>query len=144
MPERGVDGLLGQSARYAAVVVAGFFLDVAVASLLALWLAAPLGLAAAAGFAAGLSFNYLAHALWTFRGAAAGPSAGGAARFLVSSLLTLAVRLAALSALVAAVPERLAHPTALFVLASGLSFVANFALLKLFVFARATPPPRGR
>ncbi|TGQ04848.1 MULTISPECIES: glycosyltransferase family 39 protein [unclassified Mesorhizobium] len=75
--------------RFLAVGMVGFLLDLCAVSIL---LAAGAGLAVAhiCGFCFAAAFNYIGHARWSFEGRASGRA--GSTRFLVISILALAIR----------------------------------------------------
>lgn len=132
--------LLAQGARFLLVAVLGLAIDVSLASMLA-FSGVPLAIAASGGFAAGLAFNYVAHAFFTFRQPRAQTSLRQAGAFVGASLAVLGIRLAVLAALQWAVPAPYRHPTLLILIAAGASFLANFLILRRLVFGRAV---RGR
>lgn len=122
--------------RFFAIAGAGVVLDLAIAWSLASLAGWPVPAAAAAGFVCAAGFNYVLHELWTFRGGERRLSARRAVKYLGVLALTLGVRLAALAAL-GAVPALAGQTFGLLVLATGVSFVANFLASKLLVFRAA-------
>ncbi len=133
--------VLGQGVRFFFVALAGLGIDVTIASALALS-GVPLAAAVAVGFAAGLAFNYVAHLCFTFRQPWSHASLRQLGAFLLASLTVLGVRLGAVELLKMIVPADLAHPTVLILLATGVSFVANFLILRGMIFAQGAPGRR--
>jgi putative flippase GtrA len=117
----------GEPLRYLCAVVLGLALDLGVALALRTLLGLPTVLAAAAGFCSGLGLNYLTFEYWVFgRGQ---PSWTGLGRLFLAAQTALILRLAAVWLLgLAGLPA----PVVL-VLATGLSFAANFFLSRLAV-----------
>lgn len=111
--------------RYLAAVVLGLGADLGVAVMLRSALGVPTILAAAVGFCCGLGLNYLTFEHWVFgRGQ---PSWSGLGRLFLAAQTALVLRLGAVWLLgLAGLPA----PVVL-VLATGLSFVANFFLSRL-------------
>lgn len=126
---------LAEPTRFLAVAVIGLAVDLAIAWTLAKPLGIPLGIAATAGFAVAAAMNYALHELWTFQSGARRLSFIRSAQYIGVLGLTLAVRLAALAALVHLfTPERWTLVVLGF--AASISFVVNYAVSKIFVFRR--------
>ncbi len=119
--------------RYLVVVVAGFGLDFAVALAAHGWLSVPLPAAAAIGFICGFLFNYALHEFWTFHRHDSGLSPKRMSQALLAALAALAVRVGFLA--IATYYMALGQtPYALLLVASGLSLIVNFVLLRVAVF----------
>lgn len=127
---------LAELIRFTTVAVAGLVVDIALAWTLAVPFGLPLTPSAAAGFAAGATVNYLLHETWTFRQGARQLSATRALRYLGALGLTLAVRLAAVAVLGRLMPDP-GLEIVILLLATGLSFFANYAASKFLVFRPA-------
>lgn len=136
-PETTAPGGAGaEFARFLAVAVVGLGLDLALSWTLAEPFGLPLGRAATLGFAAAAVLNYVLHELWTFRAGARRISAARGAKYLGALGLTLAVRLAALWILARLFPPE-GWTLAILALATGVSFIANYAASKVLVFRAA-------
>lgn len=125
--------------RFAAVIVAGLAIDLSVGFLLAELVGLPLLLSAAAGFFAGAAFNYVLHELWTFRSTDDRLSIARASLYLVTSLVTLGVRLAVV-ALLSPLSVGAVSRFAVLAAAAGVSFFANYLLSRFAVYRRAKQP----
>lgn len=121
--------------RFAVVLVAGLAVDLAVGFTLATLVGLPLALAAAVGFGAGALFNYVLHEFWTFGGADDGLSPVRAGLYVMSSLVSLGVRVAVVAALSPLAVDAAARLGVL-VVAVGCSFVANYLLSRFVVYRR--------
>ena len=117
----------GEPLRYLVAVVLGLGVDLGTALALRTALHVPTVLAAAAGFCCGLLVNYMSFEYWVFgRGQ---PSWTGLARLFAAAQTALVLRLAAVWLLgLAGLPV-----AAVLVLATGVSFVANFFLSRLAI-----------
>lgn len=124
-------------ARFTLVIVGGLAIDLSVAFLLAELAQLPLTVSATIGFLAGALFNYILHELWTFKAASATVSPVRAALYLVSSFITLCVRLATISIFEPFVTGALSR-LAILVAATGVSFIANFLLSRFVIFRRTS------
>lgn len=124
-----------QIKRFFCVSVVGVAVDIAVAYAVVLLLAAPLWLAAAAGFTAAAAGNYILHEVWTFRREGA-PSLSitRAFYYFVSSGFTLLSRLAVVAWLSIWVPRD--HALAILVGGAAVSFFVNYLISKFFVFSK--------
>lgn len=119
--------------RFFAVTVLGVVIDLAIAFAVHTLLGVPLWLAAATGFTLAASANYVIHQLWSFQSGPRRLSAGRAAKYGAVALVTLAVRVGIVALLDRLIAE--AWPLAILIAGAGGSFLVNFALSKLFVFA---------
>jgi putative flippase GtrA len=81
------------SARYLAVVLGGFVIDLSIAWASHELLGVPLIAAAALGFAVALSLSYFAHEFWTFERQASAVSARRFVKFVLAAGATLGTRL---------------------------------------------------
>ena len=97
------------------------------------------GLAQALSYGAGVGLSYAANRAWTFRSA----SAHGRAlpRFLAAQLASLALSTVVVQAAVAGAGMR---PTLAWVLATGVTTVANFVVQRYWVFSPGRVSPPGR
>ena len=129
--------LTSQGLRYLAVVCLGLAADLGLALVLAAS-GAPRGLASAFGLLCGAALNFVLHRAWTFRESRSGPVSRQVLSYAVSLGITLGVRLAVL-AILRAVPVQIGDAIAL-LLATGVSFVVNFVLLRRLVFNRRVAP----
>lgn len=125
--------------RFAAVAVAGLAVDISLAWGLSAVVGFNLVLAAAAGFVAGATFNYLLHEFWTFRRSERRLSSARMLRYGAALGATLATRLAVVYAL-----SQILHAKqgelAILLLATILSFSVNYLASKYFVFKSAVSP----
>jgi len=126
---------MGEMLRFFTVTVLGVVVDIAIAYALHELAGVPLALAALIGFVCAASANYVLHQVWSFGGGMRSLSGARAAKYGVVAGLTLLVRVS----VVALLDMWLAGAFALLILicGAGVSFFANFALSKLFVFAQA-------
>jgi putative flippase GtrA len=122
-----------ETLRYAAVVVLGYGLDFLVAMLALRWLSFSLPVAAATGFLCAFALNYLLHEFWTFRRETSGFSVARLLQAFGAALFALAVRIAFL-AFVEPYATTEAMQYAMLLAAAGLSFIANYLLLRTAVF----------
>jgi putative flippase GtrA len=116
--------------------VAGLAVDISLAWVLSAVGGVNLVLAAAAGFSAGATFNYLLQGFWTFRRAERRLSVAQIMRYSAALGATLATRLAVvytLSQILTAKQSELA----ILLLATILSFAVNYLASKHFVFKSA-------
>lgn len=126
--------------RFLVVALGGLAIDIAVALALHRLGGIALPAAAAGGFVVAASANYLAHELWTFPGDRGGLSALRGGAYVGASLAALAVRVAAVMAGTALLGREGWRAPAVLLLASGVSFVVNFALSRA-VFRPAGAAP---
>lgn len=130
-----------RSPRYLIVVAIGFGIDLGLALILNRVFGVDLTLAAATGFTAALLLNYLLFESWAFPQRQIRLSVRRLLATLASAVITLVVRLIAvtgLGLLVDASHGRMA--AVVLVLAAGLSLVVNWVLISR-IFARETDPP---
>lgn len=121
--------------RFAFVLAAGLIIDLGIGFVLASVLDVPLALAAALGFAVGALFNYVLHEIWTFRTEDGGLSPVRALLYLGSSLLSMGVRIALVSALSPLAANGLSRLSVL-ALAAFFSFIVNYLLSRFVVYYR--------
>ncbi len=125
--------LAGESLRFLAVSIVGLVVDLSTALALSL-LGLNLFLAATIGFCLAVFVNFHLHGRWTF-GDAVERSPRRLMQFFLTSVVTLAVRLLTLEALIAAnLPTLFYRNAELLVLATGVSLMVNFCLSKFLVF----------
>lgn len=122
--------------RFGLVAVAGLAVDLAVAWSIAAVAGFPLPIAALCGFLVAASGNYVLHERWTFR-SGAGLSARRGVLYLALMGATLGVRIGAVTVLHSWVFAK-AQVLPPLVLATGFSFLFNFAVSKFLVFRQ--PP----
>lgn len=123
--------------RFFLVALSGLAIDLSVSWLLAVKAGLPLWLAAIGGFCVAASINYVMHEYWTFRGREAQLSVRRAAQYMGLLGVTLAVRLAAIFEIQQLVGNRI-PPILILLFATGCSFLANYGVGKLVLFARET------
>jgi len=127
-------------ARYLAVVMVGFAVDLGLALVLNRVVGLELTLAAAGGFIGALLVNYLLFEVWAFRAGRAEFSIRRLMATAGSAVIALGVRLAAVAALDALVQPNDALATAgILIVAAGLSLLVNWALVSR-IFLRADRP----
>lgn len=126
-----------EALRFTIVAIGGVVLDLTIAYTLSVGFGLPLWLAATAGFVCAALVNYIMHELWTFGTSTRRVSAPRAAKYVLLSVVTLAVRVAVVSLLVTGFET----PPALPILVAGAaaSFAVNFALSKFLMFAPDAP-----
>lgn len=89
-----VNGKSGaEAARYLAVVIAGFVVDISIAWTTHEVFGLDLVAAAALGFLVAMCLSYFAHEFWTFRSRASAYSTARLAKFAGASAFTLSTRL---------------------------------------------------
>lgn len=125
--------MLSPALRYLVVVVLGLSLDLSVALMLAMG-GAPTSLASAAGLVFGATGNFFMHRYWTFQTPERQPMVRQILSYAVSVAMILPIRLAVLQ-LLYYLPVAIGNSLALF-LATGVSFLINFLVLKRLVFRR--------
>lgn len=125
--------MLSPALRYLVVVVLGLSLDLSVALMLAMG-GAPTSLASAAGLVFGATGNFFLHRYWTFQTPERQPMVRQILSYAVSVAMILPIRLAVLH-LLHYLPVAIGNSLAL-VLATGVSFLINFLVLKRLVFRR--------
>lgn len=125
---------MGEMLRFFTVTVLGVVVDIAIAYALHEFAGVPLALAALIGFVCAASANYVLHQVWSFGAGMRSLSGARAAKYAVVAGLTLLVRVSVVGLL----DMWLAGAFALLILicGAGVSFFVNFALSKLFVFAK--------
>jgi putative flippase GtrA len=127
----------GEAARYLAVVIGGFVIDLSISWTTHELLGVNLVLAAALGFLVAMCLSYFAHEFWTFRSRDSAYSAARLGKFAAASGLTLGARLALvwLSAPLGVLPF---GSLIRLLFAFGGSLVVGFLVNRLLVFgARA-------
>lgn len=128
-------------ARFVTVAVIGLIADIATAWLLWTLLGLKLIMSAGIGFLVGALVNYLLHELWTFKRAESQVSVHRLTRYGVALGATLAARLCAVYLLSRMFDAEL-YALHILILATGLSFIVNYAITKMFVFkSNAAPNP---
>jgi len=125
--------------RFGAVALAGLAVDIALAWGMSVVVGANLVLSAAAGFAAGATFNYLLHEFWTFRRTERRLSSARMLRYGAALGAVLATRLAVVYALSQMLHAK-QNELAILLLATTLSFFINYLANKHFVFKSAVSP----
>lgn len=125
--------MLSPALRYLVVVVLGLSLDLSVALMLAMG-GAPTSLASAAGLVFGATGNFFMHRYWTFQTPERQPMVWQILSYAASVAMILPIRLAVLQ-LLHYLPVAIGNSLAL-VLATGVSFLINFLVLKRLVFRR--------
>lgn len=138
MTKVGLSGQRAEFLRFTAVAVAGLAVDISLAWVLSSGFGLNLVLAAAVGFGAGASFNYLMHEFWTFRRAERQLSTRRMLRYCGALAATLATRLAAVYGL-SQFPYAAQSELAILLLATVLSFFVNYLVSKFFVFRSDQP-----
>jgi putative flippase GtrA len=130
----------GEAARYLAVVIGGFLVDISISWTTHEVFGVNLVLAAALGFLVAMCLSYFAHEFWTFRSRASGYSAARLGKFAAASGLTLSTRL--LLVWLSAPLEALPFGSLLRLLIGfGGSLIVGFLVNRLLVFgARAETP----
>jgi putative flippase GtrA len=129
--------MLKEALRYFVVVALGLGVDVGLAWVLSHGFGLPLVLCAAMGFLTGVAVNYVLFEYWVF--ATRRLSWLRLGKAYVAAQGAFAVRLASVWLLSRLLPDK--H-LAVLVIAAGLSFVVNFALVRLFL--RPQMPNRSR
>lgn len=124
-----------EALRYGVIVTLGLAVDLATARALA-GAGLPLEAAAAIGVGAGAVVNYLLLERYAFRGPKTGSAMTRPLRYLGALAITMLIRSGAVWALEAALPAGTA-PLVILGGGVGVSFAANFALSKYWVFRRA-------
>lgn len=125
--------------RFGAVTVLGLAIDVGLAWALASLAGLPLPLAAVCGFLVAAAVNYVLHEFWTFTSGARRASAKRGLAYLAGLGLTLATRLAVVTALSRYVFADPAARLPVLAIAVGCSFVVNFLFSKYVVFRPPAP-----
>jgi len=123
-----------EALRFTTVAVLGVVIDIAISYSLAQFFVFPLWAAAIIGFFIAALANYTAHELWTFRSTGLRFSLKRASQYVLASAATLAVRLAVIVLLGRWVGAD--YNFLVLVVATGVSFIINFILIKFFVFYR--------
>jgi putative flippase GtrA len=125
--------MIPQALRYLVVVVLGFVLDLGLAILLVKggW---STSFASTAGLVCGATSNFIIHRYWTFSNAEPGAMIPQILTYAASVAMILPIRLAVL-AMLGYLPVSIDDSLSLF-LATGVSFVVNFFVLKRLVFRR--------
>ncbi|WP_029414754.1 GtrA family protein [Brevundimonas bacteroides] len=127
-----------RNARYMAVVVVGFGIDLGLALVLNRWVGLDLKLAAAGGFVAALIANYLLFETWVFRANNSRLSVLRLMATAASALIALGIRLAAITGLTRWIsPSDALTAAAILVAAAALSLLVNWALVSR-IFNRET------
>ena len=125
-----------EAARFFLVTLLGLVIDLGVG-----WASIAAGSgdlpAAAAGLFAGMVTNYLLHLRWTFRGHSRSPGLGHFARYGLTTLLTLAIRLGVLWTIAALGWQTMLHPLLRLCSGAGVSFVFSYAICRYVVFRPA-------
>lgn len=129
--------MMPQALRYLVVVVMGLGMDLGVAILL-VKAGAPTLLASAIGLVCGAVSNFVMHRIWTFRTAELPPPFPQILGYVASVAIIFPVRLAVLATL-QYLPVFVDDTLAL-ILATGVSFVVNFFVLKSLVFRKRAEP----
>lgn len=129
--------MMPQALRYLVVVVMGLGMDLGVAILLVKG-GAPTLLASAIGLVYGAISNFAMHRIWTFRTAELPPPFPQILGYVASVAIIFPVRLAVLATL-QYLPVSVDDTLAL-ILATGVSFVVNFFVLKSLVFRKRAEP----
>ena len=129
--------MMPQALRYLVVVVMGLGTALGVAILFVKG-GAPTLLASAAGLVCGAAGNFVMHRLWTFRTTEPLPPIPQILGYVASIAIIFPVRLAVLLSL-QSFPILIDDTLALF-LATGVSFVVNFFVLKSLVFRKRAKP----
>ena len=129
--------MMPQALRYLVVVVMGLGMDLGVAILLVKG-GAPTLLASAIGLVCGAVSNFVMHRIWTFRTAELPPPFPQILGYIASVAIIFPVRLAVLATL-QYLPIFVDDTLAL-ILATGVSFVVNFFVLKSLVFRKRAEP----
>lgn len=129
--------MMPQALRYLVVVVMGLGMDLGVAILLVKG-GAPTLLASAIGLVCGAVSNFVMHRIWTFRTAELPPPFPQILGYIASVAIIFPVRLAVLATL-QYLPVFVDDTLAL-ILATGVSFVVNFFVLKSLVFRKRAEP----
>jgi putative flippase GtrA len=119
--------------RFAIVAVLGVILDIGIAYALASALGIPLWLAATIGFATAALANYMAHEFWTFRHEASRISVLRAGQYVLTSAVTLLIRLALIAVFSSWLGAQ--HRLLILVAAAGTSFAFGFVFSKFLVFS---------
>lgn len=119
--------------RYLVVVVLGLGLDLGLAILLVMC-GASTSIASSIGLIFGATGNFFMHRYWTFQNPEWQPIIPQILAYLASVAMILPIRLAVL-VLLSYLPVSIGNSLALF-LATGVSFVINFFVLKRLVFRR--------
>ena len=125
--------MLSPALRYLVVVVLGLGLDLGLALLMVMG-GAPTSLASAAGLVFGATGNFFMHRHWTFQTAERQPIIPQILSYAASVAMILPIRLAVLQ-LLHYLHVAIGNSLAL-LLATGVSFVINFLVLKRLVFRR--------
>ncbi|MEM6585354.1 MAG: GtrA family protein [Pseudomonadota bacterium] len=123
--------------RFFGITLLGVVIDIAIAWALHTYAGVPLWIAATCGFVLTALGNYIGHQKWTFQTGSNSLSVKRGIKYGAVALITLGVRV-----LSVAILERVWEGgVALLILigAAGASFVVNFTLSKLFVFAEPAP-----
>ena len=122
--------------RFFGVSLFGALIDISIAYGLATLLGTPLWIAATLGFLTAAGTNYLAHEIWTFQNGSKSISGMRAVQYLVTSVIVILARISVIFALERALAEN--HTLLILICGAGVSFFANFALSKIFVFSDGT------
>lgn len=126
--------IAGQFSVFFVVAIFGLTIDVGFAWLLSDGFGIPLWLGAASGFLLATYVNFHLNRIWTFG------SRGGSRRqasfliYLLCISVVLGVRLMAVYTLTRLIPPELQATPIILSLAAGLSFVANFLLVRRYVY----------
>lgn len=119
---------LREGLRYTATVAVGLVTDLTVAWLTNRVLSWPLVFCGAIGFATGVAVNYVLFEKWVFRtGRISLPRLGKA---YAGALGALAVRLGSIAVFAEVLPVPGTSPLAILAMATGLSFLVNFVLVR--------------
>lgn len=117
--------------KYAVIVALGLCVDLGVALTLRWLFSVPLPLAAAIGFAIGVTFNYLLFELWLFGGCQ--PSLKRLGKAYIAALGAFGTRIATTWLLGQVILEGSYADFLILVGAIGVSFVVNFLSVKLLL-----------
>jgi len=120
--------------RYSVTVVPSLALDLSVVWLLTHTVGLPMLPAVGLGFVAGGSFNYVVHELWTFHSSARAMSLNRWASYLAAVSSVLGLRILFLYVMDAAAGGQAGSDMQRLLVASGLSFVANYFVSKYLIF----------
>jgi putative flippase GtrA len=122
-----------QVLRFAIVAVLGVILDIGIAYALSSVFGFPLWLAATIGFSLAALANYVAHEFWTFRHAASRISVSRAGQYILTSAITLMIRLGAIALLGPWLGAQ--HKLLILATAAGTSFAVGFVFSKFVIFS---------
>jgi putative flippase GtrA len=120
--------------RFFSTALAGLILDLAVAWVLIVVAGVGDVVAASCGLLVGMVVAYAGHLLWTFRAAGRQASLGHFAQFAAGAGISLAVRVAVLSAIEWAGWQELLPALVRLSLGAGLSFVVSYFLCRFVIF----------